>query len=195
MPIAKLRDYLHTLTPGPISCGKKDEVDSLLSGCWNLLSGSNAKSMQDFKLSRGLGTESMTWEPPLLSFQIERHGAMVRSGSPRAELQPWVVDVEQGTADCSAGTKYRLLKPAAPRLDVNKLAMEVAALIAEGKHDARLTWRDENSVKVNTSEVIPKGFKQTIEAQSKRFWIELERILNPNGWARKAKSPSLERSS
>jgi hypothetical protein len=194
MSISKLRDYLSMLSPGPVSGDHKQEVDSLLECSWNSLSGSSDKSMEDFKLTRGLGTENMAWNPPLLSFEIERHGAIVRGGSTRAELQPWFVDAEQGTAHCGEGTKYRQLVPAAPRLDVKKLAHEVAAFITDGKRDTRLTWRDENNVQVNTSEVIPKGFKQTYEKRSKRFWTELEDILRPSGWARKAKSSSLQHS-
>jgi hypothetical protein len=63
--------------------------------------------------------ESVLWEPPLLTFVIERHGSTIR-GSTRAELQHWTVDVNQGTATLALGG-HRQLYPAQPRLNIQPL--------------------------------------------------------------------------
>ena len=46
--------------------------------------------------------EKVEWQPPYLTFSIERHGATVK-GSTRAELQNWQVD-----------TSHRSLNPNEP---------------------------------------------------------------------------------
>jgi hypothetical protein len=43
--------------------------------------------------------EDLEWNPPMLSFIIERHGAMVL-GSTRAENQRWEIDMNKMEAEC-----------------------------------------------------------------------------------------------
>ncbi len=50
--------------------------------------------------------EDVRWEPPVLSFRIERHGAM-GVGSTRAELQNWRVDFDLKPAQCECSRGYR----------------------------------------------------------------------------------------
>jgi hypothetical protein len=77
-------------------------------------------------------TEHMVWEPPLLSFVIERHGALVGGGSTRGELQRWQVNVETSEAECfRAG--HRQLRPAAPPVRAQQLADEIVYAIV--RHD------------------------------------------------------------
>lgn len=69
---------------------------------------------------KGPLTEDLQWNPPVLNFRIERHGARAR-GSTRAELQTWEIDVIQATAKIVA-TGHRQLEPMDARLDVNPRA-------------------------------------------------------------------------
>ncbi|MFK2893752.1 hypothetical protein [Dyella flagellata] len=188
MTIAKLRNYLNTLASGLIDNEHKDETTSILADCWTSLDGGDAEGMHADKLSGRV--EDMTWESPLLSFKIERHGRTV-NGSSRADVHQWVIDVDRGTASCFV-VGHRQLTPNSPRLDVKSLARGVAALILEEKHDPKLTWLDARSVKVNLNEVIPKvGPAQTIEDRRRRFRIELGHVLESGGWCRRAKGSHL----
>ena len=57
-------------------------VQELLSECWNDIDGGDVDSMATFKLER---MEQLRWNPPDLSFVIERHGAIVAGRSSRAQ--------------------------------------------------------------------------------------------------------------
>lgn len=91
--MSQLYDYLSTLAPGAVE--DQAELVRHLRASWDALRGSNQSAMATWKLSR---LESPRWEPPLLSFAVERHGAIVGGGSTRAEMQHWVVDPRSGTA-------------------------------------------------------------------------------------------------
>ena len=80
--------------------------------------------MEAYKLGR---MEDISWNPPVLSFTIERHGGTVM-GSTRAELQNWNVNVETRSATCGVGG-HRQLEPMQARLNVKPMAEEIVASI------------------------------------------------------------------
>src|SRR5947208_12462125 len=60
-------------------CGERelpvtDALVRLLQGCWHNLQGSGETRMAAWKLER---IEQVRWDPPVLSFVVERHGAAV----------------------------------------------------------------------------------------------------------------------
>src|SRR4051812_13634125 len=122
--IQNLLNELQDVSPGLLSMEATDVVIDRLEACWELLTGSDQTSMQPSKLSRA---ENLRWDPPILSFEIERHGATVL-GSPRAELHRWRIDLERGTADCQTG-RYRKLHPTSPKLDVTPIVASVCEAI------------------------------------------------------------------
>jgi hypothetical protein len=71
-----LRNFLSQLAPGPVVDVAR--VERQLCESWNELDGNQSGGMTAEKLLKR--TENMTWKPPVLEFQIERHGATV-SGS------------------------------------------------------------------------------------------------------------------
>jgi len=89
-----LRKYLKTLKPGVIK--NTYELEKKLRNCWHELKGGDITNMDGYKILNRM--ERTKWNPPILSFTIERHGAMV-GGSSRAELQLWNVDIEKGEAE------------------------------------------------------------------------------------------------
>src|SRR2546425_9689595 len=107
--MARLREFLSTLEPGKI----KDEettwrISSLVADSWEEFSvdGNDGGMKPDKAWGR---LEEVKWEPPLLFFKIERHGA-VSLGSSRAEMQGWTVDVDDGSAGFSTAG-YRQMSP------------------------------------------------------------------------------------
>ena len=176
----KLREYLRAQSPGPID----DDwaLSSLLAACWDELDYSPEAGM-DADADKLIGRmENVYWDPPLLTFKIERHGGIPK-GSTRAEIQPWTVDIENRSAICGRPTS-RQIRPRAPSLNVKPLAKQTADLILTGHSDNRLKWNDDGSVRVLIGEIIPSGsaYKQTLGGQRRRFRDEVERLLSNRGW-------------
>jgi hypothetical protein len=88
-PLDLLRAHLSTLPSGAVQDISK--LEKLLVDVWDMLPGSSAQGMRSYKLSGRM--ENPAWQPPCLTFQIERHGGTVM-GSTRAELHTCHVDIE-----------------------------------------------------------------------------------------------------
>jgi hypothetical protein len=134
-----LRQWLEGHHSGPIA-GTTD-LERLLATCWHEFSGDHG-GMEGRKLLGRM--ERVEWNPPILSFNIERHGGTVL-GSSRAELQQWTLDIDRRTAACEA-VSHGQLRPMQRRLDVVPLAEGVARLILDRRGDERLKWNDEGSL-------------------------------------------------
>ena len=128
--------------------------------------------------------EELTWEPPFLSFIIERHGGLVQ-GSKSAEVHKWTVDVESGKSVCRAAG-FRRLQKFAERMDTQEVAREVVELIKQRADDPRLTLTGNSCVKINVSCVIPDdAAKQTTQGRRKRFRDDMEALMHAAGWRKK----------
>lgn len=176
--MSPLYEYLSALRPGPVE--DRDQLICHLQACWEDLTGSKRAAMTSWKLNR---LEDPRWEPPLLSFAVERHGAIVGGGSTRAEMQGWVVDARSGRARIQR-TGHRQIRPSASRLDVRPIVDEIVYAISENVEDDRLNWSDDRHVvRVAISKVIPDdGFRQTIAGRRKRFRTALDSRLAEIGW-------------
>ena len=180
--LEKLRSRLTSMLPGELAGEEAYRVTVDLAEAWDDLSGSEEGGMDGHKFNRGIA--ELKWDPPDLGFQIERHGSNVQ-GSTRADLQRWNVDVDKGTARL-VSIGWRQLQPMDARLDVKRLAFETASMIVDGRQSPHLEWVSKDSVRVQTSIVIPTTNKQTTNARRKRFVTELKRLLDPQGWCRVA---------
>ncbi len=155
-------------------------LDRLLADCWDDLEGAYGGGMEASKL---LGrTEFIDWQPPILTFVIERHCGTV-CGSTRAELQHWEVDVERMTATI-VKTGLRQVAPMARRVSVTPMAQEVAEAIIQGLSDQRLRWLGGDCVHVVTSRLFPatSGCKRTIEGRRRRLANQVAESLAEHGW-------------
>jgi hypothetical protein len=125
--------------------------------------------------------ENVKWDPPFLSFEIERHGGTVL-GSSRAEIQRWTIDLDRCTADCRGGS-YRQIHKRNPPLDVGRIASEIAASIGAGKPDARWRFDRQGRIHVIAGIAIPAdGPRQTLIGRRKRFRQALCRSLEAIGF-------------
>ena len=100
--LEKLRNHLRTVPPGKIA--DVSAVERLLAECWDELGG-DYSGMEGYKLLDR--TESLTWEPPVLSFEIERHGLSAIDPQ-HAEVQHWKIDVKKGIAKCDECGQKRI---------------------------------------------------------------------------------------
>ena len=109
---------------------KPADLERLLADCWQEFNGDDGGMTGDKLLGR---MEEVVWEPPILSFTIERHGGTVL-GSSRAKLQEWMLDMASMTARC-AQARFRQVETRQPRLNVVPLAEEVANAIFQRRED------------------------------------------------------------
>ena len=173
-----LRTYLDGIGAGDVS--ELDGLPALIAKCWNALTIADAQGMKPEKLDR---MEQVRWNPPLLFFEIERHGGMVK-GSVYAEIQAWRIDVQTLTASCGSGGK-RLKRARQQRLKVEPLVEMVVQLIEAGADDERLHWQSDSYVRVLIGKIIPDGtLQQTIAGRRKRFGKCLEQALKQFGWVK-----------
>jgi hypothetical protein len=177
--IEELRKFLNSCPAGQIVVQSK-LIDLLESG-WNQLEGNEKQGMTAEKVDR---IEKVEWDPPLLTFVIERHGATVQ-GSSRAELHTWTVDLERGTASCDPRSGFRQLIPNDAPLKVEPIVEEIERLILNGQDDVRLFWSpDRSKVRVLVSEFISGKSEQTRQGRRKRFREALDKKLERSGWIR-----------
>lgn len=133
----KLEAYLATLTPGSID--DTNTLGALLADCWDNIQRSDDGGMQAYKLVGRI--EQPVWEPPLLSFNIERHGGTVQ-GSSRAEIQRWTINLALTTATVSEAGYRQLYRQQSPwtKAHAEKAAQEVSDLINQQSEDELVTW-------------------------------------------------------
>jgi hypothetical protein len=124
--------------------------------------------MQAFKLRRA---EDLQVDGPILTFEIERHGAIVAGGSTYAAIHHWRVDMERREATYREQERGRQVYPpnsAWRRAEVEAKAAEVAALIRQGGKRPRL------------KDVIPdydRLPKQTREGRAARWKLALDAAI------------------
>ena len=126
-------------------------LERLLAESWFAFRGAKQGGMEPYKLLGRM--ESVLWEPPCLTFAIERHGG-TQMGSTRAELQDWSLDLSNGTAEMTS-KRHRKLRPTSERMDVKALAREMADAILNGKAAKALKRMPDGRVRILISTIIP----------------------------------------
>jgi len=178
MPIDDLEEYLRSTAPGALT--GSGELERLLAQRWDDLRGASDGGMIGRKLLGRM--ERVQWNPPVLSFTIERHGATVL-WSTRAELQRWEVDLETRTAT-QTETGQRQMRPMAARLDVKPLVSALVPAILGHEENELLKWYPDGSVRVLIGKVLPadSAVPRTLSDRRKRFRQTLSERLAPLGW-------------
>jgi len=176
--IIVLREWLGGQATGPIA--DIPELTPLLIDAWNDLRGSSAESTDSTKLSGRI--ENATWNPPILEFNIERHGGTV-CGSSRAAIHRWTIDAQKCTAFCNPNFSYRQIRKAAKPLNTDAIAETIAAAIVGQKAHPSLRWYDQRErVRVQLKGLINANNKQSRDGRRKQFRKTLESLLDSNGW-------------
>jgi hypothetical protein len=181
----KLMAELDDVPTGKIPERMTSRILAMLGECWEALIGSDETSMNFLKLHRA---EDLSWNPPNLSFTIERHGATVL-GSSRAELHRWTINLRTGTARCERGG-YRQLFPRAPGLNVKPIAAQVCEAVKPGPLSSCELVRRGIVVFNGDDEVLIKhgalvsggGPQQTVAGRRRRFRSELIGRMKTIGW-------------
>lgn len=173
-----LRRFLNAQSGGDLA--DTQTLAALLAPIWDRLDGGDASAMTADKLDR---LEAASWSPSLLVIRIERHGGAVL-GSSRGEIQEWALDLDTLTAQVS-NVSHRQLVPRRKRLDINSIAVRVAATIQEGADELWLEWSgDRSEVRVLSSHFInpDRASKDTLDGRRKRLKRALCDELAKIGW-------------
>lgn len=179
--LKEIRAYLAETPAGAIGSDRTSEVERLLAECWDAVKvTSQDEGLEPYKLRNR--TEGLTWNPPLLKFQIERHGGTAM-GSVYAEVHSWKVNLETGEASLT-GERRRLVRERDAPLNVKALADQLAKAILKGKRHPHLKWDGNSRVRVLIAEVIPATNRETTSGRRKRFWKALEEQVLTHGWRR-----------
>jgi hypothetical protein len=180
--VDRLRAYLATISPGPVS--DTDELERLLAASWDEFTGDDS-GMEGYKLLKRI--EDVAWTPPTLTFAIERDGGTVM-GSTRAELQCWEIDLERKTA-IVAKTGHRQLRPMAQRIYIKPLVERAIAAMRSGERDELVWWHDDGTVSLNTTLIFHGGsaVRMTLEERRKRLREAVAGVLVKEGWGRLGK--------
>lgn len=174
----KLTDYLAKLPIGPVE--DKSALAALLSPVWGEFDGASESSMHAWKLDR---MENPNWDPPVLTFRIERHGGTAL-GSTRAEMQGWTINVTRRTAD-HGPSGVRQLHPMDKKWNPDSLVEELISAIVEERDDPRVKRLPDGRIRLTLSKLIPEGgFNQTRDGRQKRLRHALEEALAAHGWVR-----------
>lgn len=175
--VAALKRYCDTLLPGPVA--DVHSLELMLGPVWDTLP-SDDPSMTGNKLLNRM--ERPIWNPPVLTFRIERHPATVH-GSSRAEVQEWTVDLERLTTTVNIVGR-RQVSPTQPRFDMKPVAAELCSAIIAGNQDDRLKWDGTSKVRVLIGKVLPErsAVKDTLAGRRKRLRDELTRLLEQARW-------------
>jgi len=176
--IDRLHQHLQSLGPGILHGDSKTVVEKLLCSAWDDLTISDEMGMQGYKVFNR--TEELDWAHPYLSFNIERHGAVVM-GSINAEVQSWIVDVEEGTAQCSCLRKRKLYN-SQKSIRTGAIAAELAEAMVNNKIDDRIRWSRSGRAQVVLVKIFPSACQQTTNGRMKRLKHDLTAILEPLGW-------------
>lgn len=180
---AEILTLMEKMDSGPVSQEHYDEVLKALASIWSDIDYSGLKGMDSTKLGRA---EDLHWDPPILTFRIERHGAMAM-GSSRAELQSWSINLATMAAvyDVEGYRQIRPLSGRYTREDAQRHAVEVAQAIREGRDEVYLCWsKDRRSVRVKARGLLyPDGPKETITARGRRLNDALADVLED--WERR----------
>jgi hypothetical protein len=176
-----IRKCLGSVPAGPVP--DRLGIDVLLADAWDQFEGSDVYRTTAGKLRGRI--ENLTWSPPVLTFEIERHGGTV-AGSSRAELHSWSVDLEALTATCWTGRHRQLYERERP-LDVRPLVDGLVSSIETGGNHESVKMSGDGTIRVLVSKIIPDtGAKQTDAGRRKRFRLLLEQRLRDRGWVRAA---------
>jgi hypothetical protein len=171
----ELREMLKDFPPGPVN----NDIFLALCYAWDEIEGRQATNLFASKLGRA---EDIMWDPPNITFLIERHGAM-SGGSNRAQLYRWTVNVETGTANGGAAG-FRQIVPQDKPLNTKAIAVELREIIEKEADDPRVAYRnaDRTEFKLIIADVFTANSKQTLTSRRKRFRGQFDEQLAEIGW-------------
>lgn len=158
---------------GPIE--DVNRIVNLLRKCWDDIRMPNLQFLPSDMLDR---IENPVSEPPFLRFDIKR--TFINGTSLWEKVQRWTINLEEMKASCEM-IGHRKVREAIP---VAQVAEEVAEKILAGEPDQR--YDIEVKIRIHSDEVNldSRVAKEPRERRKKRFYEELDRLLENEGFER-----------
>jgi hypothetical protein len=124
---------------------------------------------------------SLQWEPPLLSYTIQRK---MPAGSARTALQSWSIDLNHNRATCVRSWIDRQVPERPGQVSAESVPGELVDAICGRTNDRRLRWERDATVRILMAKVFPyeSGSMQTVAGRRKRLREELTTLLADRGW-------------
>jgi hypothetical protein len=178
--IEELRAVMHDVPHGEVSTADSAKVLRHLAVCWENIIGSDDQSTTGHKIYRG---EEVKWQPPMLTFVVERHGAICL-GSSRAELHQWEVNIDTATARIVQRRTRQLYarSPSFTKDKAHKLAVEIRTLVTSGATNYRIKWNKDGTVNVNINNCVDADCQQTQTGRNRQFTAHLVPVMEEGGW-------------
>ena len=166
-----------------MSADQKEQLIPLLKAVWNGISNTDTTNLLVSKLWR---IENVMWQPPKLTFEIERHGWTV-FGSTRADLHTWEVDTEKAQAHI-VGMTYRQLVPRDKPFKAVQVVQELRDIIVKGRKDDRIEYKnaEKTIVKILVGKAVPASNKETRISRRKKFRPEMQKRMAEKSWKEKS---------
>lgn len=156
-----------------------NEVVRLLRRFWDDIQVQEDEPLTAEMLDR---IEDPVYRPPNLKFDIQR--PIGDRPAKWAKVERWVVNLSDMTA-MSFEMEERKVREHAPHWFARPVAEEVADKILAGESDPR--YDIEVKIRIHSDEVTPDSrmaSKETRERRKKRFYEELDRLLETGGFER-----------
>jgi len=175
----ELRNFLASLPPGSIAA--PSHLERILASSCHDFEYSNQENMKAGEL-KNREIEEVEWEPPILSFTIERYRVTLL-GSATSERHRWEVNVVTKEAFCNKTGSGRT-NPNQPPINVEPIVEEVVRLIKNHQKTEWLKWQDDGSVHVVMGKVFPvsTNLNKHLSRQRERFRAKVAESLTTAGW-------------
>jgi hypothetical protein len=92
--LRRLREILAGIPPGPVPAAEVRLIETLLSECWPDPGPEAGALLNAWKIPGR--TEKLVWDPPILTFRIERHYGW-QVGFEHSQVQQWSLDLSDGS--------------------------------------------------------------------------------------------------
>ncbi|TWU09891.1 hypothetical protein [Allorhodopirellula heiligendammensis] len=171
----------HRLTDEVLRGMTKQQAKEHVITNWEDLSGSSEEGMAQYKLHGRM--DKISWNSPILTFSIERHGGLVM-GSSRADVHYWKVNLKECTAEIERKS-YRQIDKMAPRVRIAPIVDEIVAALLSGSTDERIEWKENGEAHVLTSKQLfpgSSGYSETVGGRRRNFRDKLKTRLAEVGW-------------
>jgi hypothetical protein len=182
----ELLEYLDKIPPGEVPQGHgEDFLCEMISETWAELGITEVDGLPlpAEKIDNTVHKFSkVEWTPPVISFELERHGAIVGGGSIDAEIYRISLDLKTDAPSRSRPSKRRV-KKARPPMDLKKKAEEVVqAVLEEGDHPGIQEKGDLVMIKIG--KFIPGGgvAKETLSSRRKKVRGHADEALAELGY-------------
>ncbi|MBT6851468.1 MAG: hypothetical protein HOA16_09765 [Opitutae bacterium] len=181
----ELLEYLSEIPEGEVSPEHDDRLCLLIREVWAELGITDVVDLPlpAKKIDQDVHQfAKVEWHPPVISFELERHGAIAVGYSTYAEVYRIGLDLESGEPQKTYPKKRQVKKPSPAMKSKEKAAEIIDAVGKRGKHPGIL--RKDDVVRIKIDCFIPSEgvVKKTLESRRKNVRAKVDQGLVELGY-------------